>query len=246
MNSYIDREFDHISEPAASTGIPLDRRFILMVAASILVHLILSAPFFINGRWSRTVPAIPLVDLSLVQSSPQPAATAPPQPELVEPPPAPLAETPVDQHKAADQNTAQPAVVKSTPDPLQQTSFGLGISRGYFKSIAEGQTLRSDIKDYYFAMLEKINESWWANSGQNRDGVMREPLIDVWVARNGEIINKSLLKSSGNPAYDREILRAVDAAAPLPALPESFDGDIFQAPVRLVAPRGLMLGSGIF
>jgi protein TonB len=117
------------------------------------------------------------------------------------------------------------------------------MSRGFFKSLAEGQSLKSDIRDYYFVMLDKINESWWRNGMANREGVFQEPLIEVQITRNGEIANRALVRSSGNPAYDRSILKAIDAAAPLPPLPNSFTGEFFQAPVRLVAPLGLMQGA---
>jgi protein TonB len=247
MDSYLDREFDQLPEPDAPAGFTLERRFVRMVVASIVLHIILSTPFFIDGRWSSPPPAVPLVDLSLVQQPSSPAAAAPPQQEMVEPVPAQPAAPAAEQQAPPVESHEQAPVADTTPALPEQTSFGLGMSRGYFKSIADGQTLRPDIRDYYFAMLKKINDSWWAHgTAQARNGVVREPVIDVLVARNGEIVRKALLKSSGNPAYDREILSAVDAASPLPALPESYGGDFFEAPVRLVAPRGLMLGSGLF
>lgn len=245
MDSYIDREFDTPPDQTVATGISLDRRFTRMVAASVLLHLVLSTPFFITGRWSRPSAYAPLVDLSLEQPSPGPASVTPP---LQKPAEIPAVLPPEQPAVESSSSTAKDQPPPATPvaDPFQQTSFGLGISRGFFRSIADGQSLKPDIKDYYFAMLEKINASWWANGGSTRDGVVQEPLIDVLVGRNGEIIRKMLVRSSGNPAYDRDILRAVDAAAPLPALPESFGGDVFEAPVKLVAPRGLMVGSGLF
>jgi len=246
MDSYLDREFDQLSEPDAPSRFTPDRRFVRMVIASISLHIILSTPLFMIGRWSRSVPTVPLVDLSLIQQPSQPTTVAPLPQEMVEPAPVQTAAPPTEQQAPTVEPTDQPAAAVTVADPLQQTSFGMGMSRGYFKSIADGQTLRPDIRNYYFAMLEKINDSWWANSRTNRDGVVREPLITVWVDRNGEIVRKTLQRSSGNPVYDREILKAIDAAAPLPALPESYGGNFFEAPVRLVAPRGLMLDGGIF
>lgn len=44
----------------------------------------------------------------------------------------------------------------------------------------------------------------------------------VFVDARGQIIGRRIIKSSGNPAYDEEVLATIDKAAPFPAPPEKF------------------------
>ncbi|AJE03315.1 energy transducer TonB [Geobacter pickeringii] len=130
-----------------------------------------------------------------------------------------------------------------SPPPANEakpSSLSLGMSRGFFRSLADGETLRSDIKEYYFTLVQRINEQWWSVAGQAETGPgKREALVTVVLKRNGEIFDVRLLKSSGSPEYDRLILNALQAA-PLPPLPDSYPGEFFQAPFRLMAPLGLL------
>jgi len=49
-----------------------------------------------------------------------------------------------------------------------------------------------------------------------------------------------MMTSSGNPAYDRAMMRTLEASSPLPPLPESYRGDFFQAPLRFNVPLNLL------
>ena len=51
------------------------------------------------------------------------------------------------------------------------TPLGLGMTHGYFSGLADGRTLRDDIRGYYFEMVEKINREWW-----DKAGLLKEPL----------------------------------------------------------------------
>ncbi|WP_298435204.1 energy transducer TonB [Geobacter sp.] len=124
---------------------------------------------------------------------------------------------------------------------MNPSSLSLGMSRGFFRSLADGDTLRSDIKEYYFTLVQRINEQWWGVAEQRRTEPGRqEALVTIVLKRDGEILDVRLIKSSGNPEYDRMILNALQSATPLPPLPESYPGEYFQAPFRLVAPSGLL------
>ncbi|RNC68605.1 MAG: TonB C-terminal domain-containing protein [Desulfuromonadales bacterium] len=151
---------------------------------------------------------------------PAPAEATPPEPPLPE---------------AKDVKTEQ-SVART-----EESSLSLGMARGFFRSLADGQTLRPDVRDYYFALVQRINDQWWtvAGSGGVEPG-RGEALVTIVMRRDGELLDVRLMKSSGSPDYDRMILNALQAATPLPPLPESYPGDIFQAPLRLMAPRGLL------
>ena len=126
------------------------------------------------------------------------------------------------------------------PDALQQRSFALGLTSGYFSSIAQGQSLRGDIREYYFAMLRQINERWWVVRDDRLEG-RRELMVTIVVARNGMILEKKLLRSSGNPALDSAMMQMLEAASPLPPLPATYDGDAFVAPIKFVRPLNLLM-----
>jgi periplasmic protein TonB len=130
------------------------------------------------------------------------------------------------------------ANAETNPDSLHERSFGLGLTNGYFSSIAEGESLRSDIKDYYFMMLREINEKWWLNNSGNFGG-LRGAIVQIVVARNGTIVEKTLTRSSGNRSFDQAIFKTLEKANPLPPLPLDYQLKYFSAPLRFVAPLNL-------
>ncbi len=122
---------------------------------------------------------------------------------------------------------------------MQEASLGLSITSGYFSSIGEGETLRDDIRVYYFEMLRRINEKWWLNRESRQTG-RKSAVFYLVIARNGAIVDRMLMESSGNPASDRAMMQALEAANPLPPLPDTYRGDFFQAPLRFNMPLNLL------
>ncbi|GAB7026079.1 energy transducer TonB [Geotalea toluenoxydans] len=122
---------------------------------------------------------------------------------------------------------------------IQQVSVGLGATRGYFRSLGDGETLREDIQAYYFELLQNINEKWWLDKDIDRMGI-KEVVMNIVIARDGTIVAKELVHSSGNTGYDKAVLKALAGAGSLPPLPETYNGDFFLAPIRLVAPLNLL------
>ena len=123
---------------------------------------------------------------------------------------------------------------------MEQSSLGLGLSLGRFSTLAEGRTLRDDIKQYYFTLLRKVNEQWWlVGAGGIRTPTI--PVLTVVIGPNGELLNRILEQSSGDREFDGKILRALDAAAPFPPLPQGYRDRQFTAPMRMVPPLNLLL-----
>ncbi|MBO9668468.1 MAG: TonB family protein [Bdellovibrio sp.] len=56
----------------------------------------------------------------------------------------------------------------------------------------------------------------------------------VFIDSRGNILGRKIVKSSGNPNYDDEVLATIDRAAPFPAPPEKF--------VSLVSVDGILIG----
>ncbi|MBJ6726764.1 energy transducer TonB [Geomesophilobacter sediminis] len=223
--------------------------FLYGIAASALLHVICSAMLLAAPKGVQTSSAITYLDLKMAQlqapmSAPQaqPAVTkAPPEPVSVaksEPQPV-QAPTPaaVSPAQAAEPPAIQP---KAPATESLLSEMGLGLSRGFFKSISEGASLRSDIRPYYIDMLQAINEKWWLGGPAAGSKRIEPVIIAIVIARNGEIVDQRLLKRSGNDAYDRTVLESIRKASPLPPLPASYEGDFFQAPIRLVPPLDLM------
>lgn len=226
--------------------------FPIGIAASVILHLICT--FIIIGlpQGSPTSQSVTYIDLSLPQHAPSPSSVpqkkaapqvaAKPEMPIPQKPAAPEALPEVEQPKVAtNQPAPQEAKVEEPKVEVQRshTTLGLGLTKGYFKSLGDGQSLREGVKDYYLEMLQGINEKWWLD--QQLDKKKLDPVVvNITVARNGDIVGSEVMISSGNPRYDRAVLAALTAASPLPPLPQSYQGDYFQAPLRLVPPLNLM------
>jgi periplasmic protein TonB len=228
---------------AAQPFQPPRNKFPLMLIVSLLCHALISLLLMQPQRGGNAFPSVPVFDLNLAASEtaslpsatkilPQPATKAPEEPL---PPTAP--------RKAGAQSEQQPlpgtANTSTAPDELHRSGIGLGLTNGYFSGLGEGETLRQDIREYYFSMLRRVNEKWWLQ-GASRQGSTGSAVISLIIARDGTVVQSVLVNGSGNPAFDRAILQAVMAASPLPPLPDTYRGDFFNAPLRFRAPLSLM------
>ncbi|KJV08621.1 hypothetical protein VZ95_16625, partial [Elstera litoralis] len=52
-------------------------------------------------------------------------------------------------------------------------------------------------------------------------------LVEFTLKRNGAVVSKRLVQSSGNEALDAAALEMIDRANPMPAFPASFAGEEF-------------------
>jgi protein TonB len=216
-----------------------------MLAFSILLHA-LAVVLFLSPRHGRFGGAtVSYLDLNMemarqpapVTNPAKPAVSGKYEPPVPSPaaPVAPLSD--LDKLQAHAQKTLDAATAR--PAALQEASFGLSITSGYFSSIGAGETLRDDIREYYFEMLRRINEKWWLNRESHQAG-RKGAVFYLVIARNGAIVDRMLMESSGNPVCDRAMLHTLEAAGPLPPLPNTYRGDFFQAPLRFNMPLNLL------
>ncbi|WP_413569212.1 energy transducer TonB [Bdellovibrio sp. HCB117] len=56
----------------------------------------------------------------------------------------------------------------------------------------------------------------------------------VFIDSRGNILGRKIVKSSGNPSYDEEVLQTIDKSAPFPAPPEKF--------LAIVSVDGILIG----
>jgi protein TonB len=224
----------------------LDQRFFgWMLIASLLMHAVMTGMTLLPGRRHGATPGPVYLDLRL--SAPAAAGPLPAQrpvvPSLPETaPPAKVAEpAPASELDRLRQQVANTLAEANTrPEAIQNASIGLGMMNGYFGSYAEGETLRDDIREYYFALMRKVNEAWWLSAGET-PGWVREAQVSLVISRDGRLVDKQLVQSSGNRDYDQALLAALERAQPLPALPDSFRDDFFAAPRRFIPPLSLIL-----
>ncbi|GFO57349.1 TonB-dependent receptor [Geomonas sp. Red276] len=242
---------DHLHAMELEPATPRSNYFAAGIALSLILHLVSTVILIGLPSGPRGRESIHYVDLTLPSlTAPAPAAAPAAPPSSPAPPamaekvvsdePAPPQETPpVEAPKTATATTAAPQTAAPPQEQRSATPFGMGLTKGYFKSFGEGETLRPGVKEYFIDMLQGINEKWWVDQSLDKMAIM-PVLVSVRIARNGEIVATQLMASSGNRRYDRAVLAALQAAGPLPPLPKSYPGEYFEAPLRLVPPLNLM------
>jgi protein TonB len=242
MDQLVDREFPELQATNPLRG---NRDFFgRMLAISLALHVICSLILLSPHRGTLKGPSVSFLDLKEISFPEQTVAPArenhlPAVPSPADPATIPL---PVEQLSPAEQLRQDVketlASAETNPASLHERTFGLGLTNGYFSSIAEGESLQSTIKDYYFSMLREINEKWWLRKN-DAIGSLRGAIVEIVVARDGTIVRKSLVRSSGNPQFDRAIFATLEKANPLPPLPREYKNIYFSAPLRFVAPLNL-------
>lgn len=240
MNS-LPTDIPHISGTQSTHGF-----FPKMVVISLLFHAICFVVAVSGNGTRRVIPSVTFIDLNMddiVSRGPAKAAFSQPPADPANTDEKPLPK-PVQPSTESEQlrERLQNAVRSSAenPDAIQKVSFGLGMMNGHFGTLSDGKSLRDDMREYYLSMLQTINEKWWVN-GTRYEGI-RGAIINVVIARNGEILDVRVIRSSGNPSYDRTMLTSLRAASPVPPLPDHFNGAFFTAPIRFNAPLNLLSG----
>jgi periplasmic protein TonB len=242
---------DTLQPLAAVQQIKSGKYLVLGITGSIILHTVCA--FFLLGQPPEAPapsPSVTYVDLSTpVRPAPMvtpPQETTPPKIQEPQPVPQPIPQ-PAPMPQTAPQ-VQQPAAAPAQPAAAQEskveeqrshTTMGLGLTKGYFRSLGEGENLREGVKAYYLEMLQVINEKWWMDQQLDKHS-LAPVIINITVARNGAIVDCYVMRGSGNPRYDRAVLASLQAASPLPPLPANFEGDTFQAPIRLVPALKLM------
>jgi protein TonB len=131
------------------------------------------------------------------------------------------------------------ATAQANPNAMEKASIGLGMTNGYFSSLGEGDTLREDIKEYYLQLLSEVNGKWWlAKAGYGAPA--RTVVVNMLIARNGEIVDIKMIQGSGSRNDDQALMKSLAQASPLPPLPKTYNGELFVAPIRFNAPLNLI------
>ena len=212
----------------------------ISIALAVAVHLLLAGFLFYGVRWQTK--ATDVVEVELVRASPEPVAApvpAPPAP-IVEPPPAPKPEP-----KPAPAPPKPDIAVKEKPKPppkVEPPRPRVDPFQEQLKREAEQLTQRkqADSAAQELAQLKAAQTNAARNKaiadylgrirGKIRGNIVLPPEIkgnpeavfEVTQLPSGEVISVKVKKSSGNPALDAAVERAILKSSPLPK-PEQSD-----------------------
>jgi colicin import membrane protein len=215
----------------------LGRSFVL----SALVHVLLAAVIFLGVRWQVHAPDTVTVDLVEAPPPPAPAVEAPKPPPVpkVEPEPPPRVQKPdiAIREKPKPKPKPKPEA-KPKPDPnfdkrlreqvameqkaldqqRQERELRELIARQQADAARQAAAARAKALNEYIARIQaKVKSNWILP--QDIQG-NPEAVFDVIQLPTGEVLSTRLVRSSGNPAYDAAVERAILKSSPLP-LPAS-------------------------
>lgn len=188
-------------------------------------------------------PALP------TKETPKPAPAPPKAEPAVKPPPKAeegvnLEKVKSQQQKALDKLKALAALEKIKEDVANEkakTPPGAG------KSDKGAQKIKGNVLSAGSSLtgLAKLEHETYATDLDNH--IKQHWSLPEWLAKrdfkaqarvfidsNGNILGRKIVKSSGNPSYDDEVLATIDRSAPFPAPPEKFQA--------IVSVDGILIG----
>ena len=154
------------------------------------------------------------------KSEPKPAPVAKPKP--VPPKPTPTAkpkQTPVAQPKEAPR--PEPRVEpqkpsKSSADLAALARAELATVVAEEQSAAEAVATSAEMTASYAALIRQTVINYWSRPPSARNGM--EALLSIQLIPTGEVVSVTVVRSSGNTAFDRSAMNAVEKAGSFPEL----------------------------
>lgn len=177
-------------------------------------------------------PAPPMADLQMppLPDPPKPEDPKPPEPE----PPKDIPEPPKDPPKpkppkieVSKVKVRKPVQPPPTPKAKPPTAEELR------KMLASGKPLGppgpvgpvSDFPfDWYFALVRKAMYDAWEQPGGLSASSGLKVIVEVRVARDGTVLKRDVIRTSGHALMDESVNRALQAVRQLPALPAEYRG----------------------
>ncbi|NJD90039.1 MAG: hypothetical protein FIA91_00760 [Geobacter sp.] len=188
--------------------------FVCTIVISLLLHLAASLILVLPGRFSQNRSTALFVDL---QNMPLPPAEG----ETPQTPPEQPAEKPAELPVAEPQAQPGPETAKlesavasslrraaQTPEAVHESSIGLGMISGHFASFAQGESLKDEIRVYYFSLMRRINEIWWT-SGANKGSFVNPASVHLSISREGKLLACELIESSGSREQDKMLIEVI-------------------------------------
>lgn len=179
------------------------------------------APKVINAR---------LVDASELRPKPKPQPKPAPKPKAQVKKPAPAAAPKPKPVPAKPRATAEPKPApRAQPapapaeavTPISQEELAAITRADLAKAVQEEEQVLAaatagDIAASYAALIQQTVINYWSRPPSARNGM--EALLAIQLIPTGEVVSVSVIKSSGNTAFDRSAINAVEKAGSFPEL----------------------------
>ncbi|KAA1190110.1 cell envelope integrity protein TolA [Pseudohalioglobus sediminis] len=222
-------------------GRPVAPRVVVRPAlASLALHGLLVAALTMN--WVTTEPEVikvkpapkvinaRLVDVSEFQPKPKPKPKpkAQAKPKTAAAKPKPVAKPkPKPAPKVVPKPAAKPKPVQPKVEPKPETRITeqelAAITRADLaraldeeEEVLEATATAEEMAASYAALIQQTVTNYWNRPPSARNGM--EALLQIQLVPTGEVVSVSVLKSSGNSAFDRSAMNAVEKAGSFPEL----------------------------
>jgi colicin import membrane protein len=219
---------------------------LLPAAATLALHGLLLLALAARWEWQpeRTIEARSITPkiieaklVTLDQLRPQPQAKPEPKPQpRQQPTPQPKAQPrpapqPAKSAQAAPKTDPKPAPCSETkpepkPEPRQEQRMSAeelaALARRELEAaVASEEEARvavtaEEMAASYAALIQRTVIGYWSRPPSARNGM--EALLSVQLVPTGEIVSVTVLRSSGNAAFDRSAVNAVEKAGSFPEL----------------------------
>jgi TonB family protein len=223
---------------------PVAPRIILRPAlASVVLHAFLL--IVLTANWMDSTPDVitvkpqpmvinaRLVDASELKPKPKPAppkAAPKPKPKPVaKPKPKPKSvpkptPKPVAKPKPAPKPTPKPAPTRVEPEPprLSQQELAAITRADLARAVAEEESAAAaaatsaEMAASYASLIQQTVINYWSRPPSARNGM--ETLLSIQLIPTGEVVSVSVIKGSGNNAFDQSAVNAVKKAGSFPEL----------------------------
>jgi protein TonB len=140
------------------------------------------------------------------------------------------------EHEQAPARPSEPSGSQEKQDEKASSSLGLGMANGYFTGLADGRSLRDDIRGYYLEMVERINREWWDKAGLLKEPLRQDGIFELLIQREGTVVSIRIVQGTGSAEADQLLTEIIRKASPLPPLPPTYNLSQFLAPLRIKAP----------
>ena len=178
------------------------------------------APNIINARLvdiseiSKLKPAPPKPKAVTVKPKSKPKAT-PPKPKAVtpKPKPAPPKPNPIPKLKS------KPTPAKPTPPQQSNRDAFAAIVRDELTTAAAQQqatVTAGEMSASFVSLIQRTVVNYWSRPPSARNGMECE--LSIQLIPTGEVVNVTLVRSSGNSAFDSSAINAVQKAGAFPEL----------------------------
>ena len=207
---------------------------------SLLLHIVVASLLFL--RWSgptEVVASVPLalpIQATIVRTETAKAASKPkpkvkPKPKPAEipttkPEPPPIADTP--QPKAAEPTPAEEIALQMDAEQLA------AVTREELTSLIDSEqaasgSLEPSLRDVVAATIQAAVISRWTRPPSARNGMVS--ILSIQLVPTGEVVGVGVIQSSGNTAFDRSAMTAVERAGRFPEIAK-VDNRTFEANFR--------------